>query len=707
MSNFFTPNNPALGSVFTTGFQSGLQSTLARGGDIIVVGDSIFSGRGDSWSNSVQNQLRDSILARFSNPGWESGYGYFSVGDQWQAASGTPTYFQIGGYSISTHSSNYVNGVTVMNTTGLSQQCRFSFPPTITGAGKMVYPIKRIELIISSWLCVGNNATNPTLTVDCYSSPSGPLSSGAAYITAGTASSITHNGLTGITQTFTPGNTTQAAENRLGVLTIQFDGITHNPVIQITSTDDCDIAGVILYYNDWDVDGKGVRYHDRCISGSQLLPTRSTQASGSPDWTAFNSSQGFMARYRSWLNSTGFAGTANAYEVPVNSPCCNTKLVIIQYGTNDELINVNTPSAFGAYYMDTVDAILNANPQAYILLVQTYCPGGICDPWRTGYSSGGGGNKTLTIVTWTAYMAVMYACQAKYPNNVACVSIDRLLGEANYATAITGRGWGQADLIHWVGNGPAFATQQIMSVLPTKGSFPISTGLVVNSLTANCVVAVRLDRFEKLQNYGSLGGTFTNNRFETLAGNRNRRTNDNLSVTFNETVVRPLAGYTSVNSIAPPQGNYTVFMRLSMTTPPYAGQANVSDIYGDVGGVASDWSVRVGTSGQFQMNSTTGTASSGSFLPFDGTWHTFAAVRSGTSLTYYLDGLALNTVTGTSTPGSTPGPRSIFEPTPGGGNKVGTVGMKISHMFEYSRNLSTAEIASLHANPDQIFILTA
>ena len=107
------------------------------------------------------------------------------------------------------------------------------------------------------------------------------------------------------------------------------------------------------------------------------------------------------------------------------------------------------------------------------------------------------------------------------------------------------------------------------------------------------------------------------------------------------------------------------------------------------------------------MNSTTGTASSGSFLPFDGTWHTFAAVRSGTSLTYYLDGLALNTVTGTSTPGSTPGPRSILEPTPGGGNKVGTVGMKISHMFEYSRNLSTAEIASLHANPDQIFILTA
>lgn len=691
----------ALGVVATSGFKSNLAASLSRGGDIIVDADSIFSGRGDDWNNSVQNRLRLALTKLFQNSGYESGYGYFPAGDQWSVGSNTPTWFHQKTFTGTPVQPNYFQGVT-SRSNGANSQCRFSFPAIMTDTSGGSYPIKKIELIISS---IAPESTAPSITVDIYATAA-PLAAGAALITAGTATGITYNGLTGITRTITPGNINNGGEYRCGVENITFDGSTHCPVLQVTTSSDCEVVGVILYNNDWDIEGKGVRFHDRCISGAQLLPNRSTQTSGSPDWTASNYA-GFMTRYRSWANPYGFSGVSSANGVCLG-PSCNGKLFIIAKGINDQLLNGNTPSAFEAYYMDTIDAILNANNQACIVLVQDYCPASICAAWRTGYDSGGAGNKTHVICTWTAYNAVLYACQAKYPNNVSVVSLDRLLGETTYANAITARGWGQGDQIHWNNGGPAWAVSQIMSVMPSaKSTFGLATGLG-SGTWANALHAIRFDRLQVLQNFGTLGGTYTISAsgYTGNPGTLPARSSDNLSITFNLGTQVGGCDYTYSSTVTRDQGNFTIMIRMFVNATPIAGKQYINDLYGDEGGTGVTDGIRLGGDGTLAHALRFMHVNGNTYASADavvGQWNTFVVQNSGGTLSYRVNGSAAGTAT-YSTPAATASSLQIGNFTAPA--RPIEVGSKLSHIVHMPSAISLVDIQAWETNPDIAFTLS-
>lgn len=677
------PVIPPLSIVVTDTFKAGLAAQLARGGDICFHADSIGSGKGAAFTESEQFLLRRLLLDKFQNAGYESGYGYFSVGDPWDCASGTPTYFHKGGFTGAPFSNNYMNMISV-HANGANSQCRFSFPPSIYGR-----KIKKVELVLFTY-----NVTNPTYTVDLYSVAS-PLSSGDAYITAGTASSITHSGLTGVSQTITPGNITNATAYRTGVLNISFDGVNHNPVVQVTTSDDVEVCGVILYCDDWEYEGKGVRFHDFSVSGRQLLPTRSTHTPGSPDKYAYTNAN-FLSWFRSWQLRIGTYGLSNSYVT--NGPCCNTKLMILGLGVNDELLNGSTPSAYAAYCIDTVDAILDANPQTYILIRQPYCPGNICESWRKGYDPGLSGSKISPAINFTAYWSWIYVAQAKYPDRVAVISYDRLLGEKSYSEAITTKGWSTVDNIHWKNSGPSWGVSQTAKTLPEKSYFALSTGIKADSLSASCTQAVRFDRFENVPNWGSIGGTWSAQTGAGYPGNRASRTSDGLSFTMNITTNNDGYGFQFSDNIAPPQGNYTLLIRFFLASSPPSGQSYICSLYGDEGGTAANWQLRLGSGTAGNALKLDGVSTSPVVI---GAWNTVIKTRNGTSVTYYLNG----TIAGTGTesiPANTAGYRKMATVTTGPGRPL-TPGSKVSHAIEWSRVLSASEISAISANPDLIF----
>lgn len=683
--------------VYTTNFQTGIQSVLARGCDTVFITDSEGSGKGSDWRKSLVNVLRDMYLGRYENAGYESGFGRYSVGDPWAANSNTPPYFHKGGFTDGTVSQNYVNPVTVTNASGTSKQCRFSFPAIMQpcGTGGKQYPNKRVELIISTY---STGSTAPTLVVDSYATAA-PLSSGDAYIASGTASSITYNGLTGVSQTFTPGNLTGQTEHGLGLLTITFDGSTHCPVIQITTSDNVDILGVRLFNNDWDADGKGNRFHDFAINGQQLLPTRSTQTSGSPNLWAFNSA-GFNGRFRQYIDQFGTYGTSNT-SVTIG-PCKTGRVFFLGLGINDQLLNANTAGTFGSYYMDTVDAVMNASSNTYMVLIIPFCPGSICAAWRKGYDSGGSGNKLHVMTSWSAYMQVCYAAQAKYPDRIAVASLDALLGTLDYADAVVAKGYApdNNDNIHWGGNGPSWFATQIMNILPPRGTFNLATGLgsgVWNTATW----AVRFDRFFTLKNLGSVGGTFTT-QSGSFTDKRPQRSADSLSVKFVQNSNLDGYGYAYSTTVAPPQTDYTICGRMYINNSPPAGQAYIMSIFGDEGGTGINYLVRLGNGGAsgnaLRLNLSTASTNSSSDVPV-GSWFTFIITvqRNGT-VTYYVNNVAAGTATD-SAPANTASSVK-FGTTAGPGRPLyGQMGQFII----VPSILGASDRAAFHANPDVAF----
>ncbi|MBS1702926.1 MAG: hypothetical protein JST12_14775 [Armatimonadetes bacterium] len=698
--------------VATAAFQANVAAQLGAGGDIVIIGDSIFAGTGDNEPNSVQNWLHAGLRRKYSNPSYETGFGFYPVtssvlGSAYAAASGEPNYYHPLDFTGTPTSENYYY-LRVRRSPGTAgAKTRFSFPAVMPDGTK----IKKIELVVSTYATTGPN-TALSFTVDAYS-VAAPLSSGDATITAGTASSITHNGLQGVTQVYdstnlpNSGNISNGPRYRTGLLPITFDGATHNPVVQVTTDQDMFVEGVILYCDDWDPDGKGVRIHRICGSGNQLLPQRSTQTAGSPDRWAFNS-LGFMAWYRSWIHRFGFSGTSASYET--KGPSCRAKLFILELtGINDQLVNNSGPFTIGQNLINTVDAALQTNSAVSFLLAIPYCPGStLCDPWRTGYGTGTTNGADGTVCSWTSLTWAAYALQAKYPDRVAVVNKDIKLGQLKYADAIVAKGWNTADFIHWKNGGPPSMAQDILSILPNPTPFPISIALASSTITQNITTAIRFDRFDKLKNWGSSHVDYDVQTIDTTLANRPSRSSDNLSVQFNETFGRNIGGYAAASNMVAPQGDFTVFVRLYLTQIPYSGQSYKSLIYGDDGGSAVAWGLYLGYSASSANalkplaygSTATGCTSAISLSA----WQTIAVVRSGSTVTYYINGVAANSGTAT-TPSSSPSTRFIGGPNPSGAVTPLPAGTKISHLLEASRAMTADEIASLHTNPDQVFVL--
>jgi hypothetical protein len=130
-------------------FQNGLSAQLARGGDVIVDADSIFSGRGDDWNNAVSNQLRDAIVGTFQNSGNESGWGSPSGRPMERVDQFADLFPQerLNGNSDPTKTTS--QGVAA-RWSWRTTRCRFSFPAIMShGAARRSHPDREVELIIS------------------------------------------------------------------------------------------------------------------------------------------------------------------------------------------------------------------------------------------------------------------------------------------------------------------------------------------------------------------------------------------------------------------------------------------------------------------------------------------------------------------------------------------------------------------------------
>lgn len=692
-----TPNYP-LGKVFTAGWQTQTAKALGRGGGYLIYGDSTFAGKGDNWNNSVVNWLRDYLTSTYDNPGYESGWGRVHAADSSGGSTGSPSWVDKNTFTGTPASALTVNNLNIRSN-GANSQCRIVVPPTITGPTGKVYKNKKIELVISAY----GESTAPSITVDIYP-VSGPITAGTGYITAGTAGSISLNGITGITRTITPGNITNGAEYDCGVENITFDGTTTYICYQVTTSSDCEVAGWNLFNNDWGVEDKSNPFQDFAISGAQLAVNRSTQTSGSEDYTASNFA-GHCAMFRSQVLDNGWAGIANANGVNAG-PVQRIKLMILARAINDQLLNTNSPSTYGGYLMDTVDAILQASPGTQIILVQMYCiKGAGGSTWRTGYNNGGGGNQLSTAITWTAYNAAIYAIQAKWPNNVAVVSIDRLLGEDTYDNTITARGWNQADAIHWKGGGPQWCAQQIMSIMPAKTTVGLASGLG-SGTWANALHAVRFDKYKTITDYGSAGGTWTRDVNGSFFQYWARPSGDGLSVVFKCPSQLAVGHYVYSLTPNPPTGDFTILVRMYVNATPVAGKQYINDIVGNEGGTGSNHGVRLGADGTLAHALRFMHLNGSTYANTDavvGQWNTFVVQNSGGTLSYRVNGSAAGTASFTPPTaqasawwaGGFAAPARPIEP-----------GSGLSHWVLMPSAISLADIQAWEANPDIAFTLT-
>ncbi len=664
--------------VVTDTWKANLADQFAQGGDCLVgPADSIFAGTGDSWDNAVQQLLRTQFLDRFQNSGYESGPGFYCVGDLSNGATGAPTYFHEASFNAAKSGENYYFPRMSICPNSASL-CRFSFPTTLYGR-----KIKKMELVISTF---GTSTTAPSITVDAYSVATRQTASDD-YGSPGFASSMVHDGLTGVTTIYTPGNLTNAPMHKLGLLPITFNGTTHNPTIQISSSSPVAILGVILYCDDWDIDGKGVRFHGMAAAGFAAFGGRYAAQNPTMD-------SGAVPWYRTFLRDDYCYGISNT--MSTTSPTSNGKLMIWEAAINDRIIWTTSFADFLTMVRDTVDLIMTTSDKVQILFVIPYAIAGGFDSWRKGYD----GATIDPEGTWTAYTDVFYQVQAKYPDRIAILNLYADFGYQDYATAITARGWNTVDGVHWKNGGPAYAASRIMSVLPSKASFSKATGASATALTTNMTHAYRFDGVTP-KNLGSAGGTMGRNTSGALPSLRSRRTRDGKSMRLNAT-----AGYGFVTSgnVAIPTGDCSIFVRMKLTDEPGAGNVNILSIFGDELGAGGTFQLRLGDglSNQIRMPSfTNANARSTGTVPLN-QYSIFGFVKSGSTVTYYIDGIAAGTATATTVTATTM-PFRVGEIAGYGGRP--TKG-EVSHAFLWTRALSSTEVTNLTANPDLPFTLT-
>jgi hypothetical protein len=653
----------------TQAFKDNLAANLATGGDVYIRGDSIFSGQNDSWDNSVQLRLKN-VLHSWATNGVEPGYGFYSVPDVALGTTDIQQYFHEKTFTGSKTATgeNYSVLRVARSSGGANSACRFSFPATIKGR-----KIKRVELVM-------RGSSPATATWDAYSVAT-PLASGDAVITAGTATGISHSGLTGQTGTINFGTWSNSMEVQLGVLPIVFDGVTHNPVIQVTtSSADVYVTGIILYCDDADVNGRGIRVHCMSASGNALFPGRSA------DLVPYKSNWGMR------IEPFGFGNYGlGSSQSPISSPSINGKLIITDFMINDRGSYTTTLEGWRGYCPATVDQWFTQNPRVQVLWIIPYCVGNPPE-WRDGIDDAEG--------SWQQYANVIYSIQAKYPSRVAIINVDALLGYETYANAITARGWNTPDIVHWQGGGPQFLAAQFAGILPTPVSAPRATGLDP-SLGASCVVGLRLESETIHTSRGSFSGTFSRNTSGADPAQFARRTPFTL-------VGNTFSGgnnYGMISSGAvttPTTGDFTIFARVKVTVDALAGMAYISSVFGEEGGAGGTFQIRLGTGviGTLRKISVTGASAESTNAIALNTWATIAYTRVGSVGTYYINGVSDRVVTASS-PTATAQVLRIGEVN----GSFRPITGEISHVGLWNRALSAAELLALTSNPDALFTL--
>lgn len=655
----------------TQAFKDNLATNLAAGGDIFIRGDSIFTGTGgDTWENTVDLRLKN-LIHSWSTNDVEPGYGFYSVGDVSSAGTNIGQYFHEKTFTGSKASTgeNYSVLRVARSSGSPGSACRFSFPATVQGR-----KVKRVELVM-------RGASPATATWDAYSVAT-PLVAGDATITAGTATGIIHSGLTGQTGTINFGSWSNSAEVQLGLLPIVFDGVTHNPVIQVT-TDSADVfvTGIILYCDDANINGKGLRVHCMSAAGNSVYPGRSAD---------------LVVHAAVWQTridpyGMGYYGIANTAQ-PLTSVSQNAKLVISDFGINDRLVYTSDFASWRTYFRDTINKLMTDSAAVQFIWVIPYCPGGVGAGWRDGINDAEG--------NWRQYMDVAYQIQAEFPSRFAVVNLDAALGHDTYANAIAAKGWGQADLVHWKGGGPAYLVGLIGSVLPSPAPSLRATGLD-GALGASCVCAVRFESETIQQSRGTFTGTFARNSGAVPALFPRR-------VGFQPTGVRLAGtatyGMTSSGNITPPTtGDFTIYARVRLTADPVTGGAFIASVFGDESGPGGTFQIRLGTGvvGGVRKISVTGASAESTNAIALGSWATIAYTRVGSVGTYYINGVSDRVVTASS-PTATAQPMQIGEITGFGGRPMTG---EISHVALWNRALSGAELLTLTSNPDALFTL--
>lgn len=659
-------------------WKTNLANQLAQGGDCLVgPADSIFAGTGDSWNNAVQQQLRTAFLDRYQNSGYESGPGFYCVGDLSNGATGAPSYFHEGGFNATKSGENYYFPRMAICPNSASA-CRFSFPTTLYGR-----KIKRMELVISTF---GTSTTAPTIVVDAYSVPT-PQPPTDDYQVSGFASTIVHDGLTGVTTTYTPGNVTNAPMHKLGILPITFNGTTHNPTIQVSSSSPVAVLGVILYCDDWDIDGKGVRFHGMAAAGFAAFGGRYNAQNPVMD-------SGAVPWYRSFLRDDYCYGISNT--AVTTSPTSNGKLLIWEAAINDRIIWTNSLADFLVMVRDTTDLIMTTSDKIQILFVIPYVIGGGFDSWRKGYD----GATIDPEGTWTAYTDVFYQVQAKYPDRIAILNLYADLGYQDYASAITARGWNTVDGVHWKNGGPGYAASRIMSVLPSKASFNKATGVSAATISNNLTHAYRFDGVSP-KNWGSASGTLGRNASGALPSLRSRRTRDGKSMSLAGTTGY---GFVTSGNVAIPTGDCSMFVRMKLTADPGSSMAYISSVFGEESGPGGTFQLRLGDglSNQIRVPSFTNASTRATAAVPLNQYSVFGFVRSGSTVTYYIDGVAAGAATATTVTATTM-PFRVGEITGFSGRPAKG---EVSHAFLWTRALSGTEVTNLAANPDLPFTLT-
>lgn len=669
---------PTIDDVRSATYDANLALMLEQGGDALWFGDSI-SCYSDSYGNTIEKMWYDYMVANYSKPGLESGYGLYMVGSKsLGVVLDEPTNFHEKTFTATKTGENFYWTRMSLCGTGGPFSCRFAYGPSIDGR-----QIKKIELVYSTF-STGNVA--PSVIIDTYCSDV-PLVSGDALITPGTGGSETHLGITGISRVFTPGNVSNSTISRAGIEGITFDGVTHNPVIQITSALPFIVLGVILYWNDDDTDSKAVRIHRNSGGGNVLFGQRNQTASPTMD------TAGIFA-WRSYMRDDYNYGISSSSS---SQTCNNLKLMVLEIGINDYLIWMTSPTAqqtFSNFIRDTVDMFMTTSDKGHLHVVISYCPAGVCATWRKGLSG------TTIINSWILMNDMWYSIQAKYPDRIRVTNIDSQFGYKTYLNAVPVADQ-FPDQVHTRYNGPKRIWNYIKKYFPKRTTFLQSTGLNGGfALSSGLAVAMAFDRKVPI-NYGSLGGSASRGP-GAIASNRARRSFDGKSMRFTGAITQ--YGMNTSFNITAPTGDFTIFVRVKITTDPGAGIVYTVNLFGDNGGAGGTFQVRLGYGGAIgnvrKISCSAGNNGNTGCTTAIGN-NVFAVcgvVRTGANVRFFIDGVFINQVAATAVT-ATAMPFKIADET----NGKGLTG-EVSHVLLHSTlAFSDADMLTVGSNLDQFF----